>query len=537
MSVSPTAPIGEKHYQVCIVGAGPTGLMLANLLGISEIHTLVVERNISTVGEPRAVSIDDESLRTTQAAGLVEPVLADCLLDYGSHYFSADGRCFAKVEPTTREFGYPRRSAFRQPLFEATLRSGLDRFDHVDIRFETELTDFSQDPNSVSVALAPASGMSATITCDYLAACDGGRSFVRNALGIPLLGSTFEQRWLIIDLLATKDTFRQTRIFSNPVRPGICLPGPHGTRRYEFMLNPQETNEEAEAEEFSRRLLHDHGPDGDTEIVRRQVYTFHARKAERWRKGRIFLLGDAAHLTPPFAGQGLNSGIRDAHNLAWKLTAVLRGDLPDTLLQTYEQERRPHAWALIELAMAIGRVMVPTSTTNAWIKQTLFHALDLWPPAKRYVSEMRFKPKPYYETGFLAFPDNGFAKKFIGRMMPQPLVENREGTLGLLDESLGDQFCALALHEDPVHVSSMFSELPESVQQVCITPKHIMPSKTSTMICVRDATGGFEQFARGAKSPIFFVRPDRYIADTFEAGTNVQVAKRLKSLFNSCGSK
>jgi 3-(3-hydroxy-phenyl)propionate hydroxylase len=122
-----------KHYQVVIVGAGPTGLMLANLIGDAGIKTLVLERNASTVSEPRAVSIDDEALRTTQAAGLADEVIANVMLDYGSHYFSAKGQVFAKVEPSTREYGYPRRNAFRQPLLEATLRDGLDLFKNADI--------------------------------------------------------------------------------------------------------------------------------------------------------------------------------------------------------------------------------------------------------------------------------------------------------------------------------------------------------------------------------------------------------------------
>lgn len=522
----------QLGFQVIVAGAGPTGLMLANLLGQHNVRTLVVERNTSTVNQPRAVSIDDEALRTSQAAGLVDALLADTMLDYGSHYFSPDGRCFAKVEPQTREFGYPRRNAFRQPLLEASLRKGLDRFDHVQIRFGCEVTAFSQTDLSVSVDITGPDKSSETVTANYLAACDGGRSFVRSSLNIPLQGSTFAQRWLIIDLVETKDTFRQTRIFSNPKRPGICLPGPHGTRRYEFMLGAEETREDAETEAFSRALLRSHGPDGDTEIVRRQVYDFHARRAERWREGRIFLLGDAAHLTPPFAGQGMNSGIRDAHNLAWKLAAVVHHELPETLLETYEQERQPHAWALIELAMAIGRIMVPASKVDAWIKQTFFRMLDLWPPAKRYVSEMRFKPKPFYQTGFMARPETEFAGRTIGRMLPQPSVELLDGNTNLLDDLLGKGFSAIAFHSDPEHISRAFDGLPDTIHRICITPRTVLPVPTKTMTVVRDATGAFEAFAKNTKSPIFIVRPDRYIADAIEDDQIAIVAKHLKTLFN-----
>lgn len=522
------------HYQVIVCGAGPTGLMLANLLGTHGIRTLVVERNASTVSEPRAVSIDDESLRTAQAAGLVDEVLSDVMLDYGSHYFSADGACFARVEPTTREYGYPRRNAFRQPLLEATLHKGLERFDHVDIRFGCEVTGFSQDADRVTVTLG--SDRDATVTCDYLAACDGGRSFVRTALDIPLRGSSFEQRWLIIDLQGTRDRFRHTKIFSNPHRPGICLPGPHGTRRYEFMLTPEESVENAESEAFSRRLLRDHGPDGDTEIVRRQVYTFHARMAERWRENRIFLLGDAAHLTPPFAGQGMNSGIRDAQNLAWKLAAVLRAELPQSLLASYEAERKPHAWALIELAMAIGRVMVPTSRANAWLKQAFFRTLGLWPPAKRYVSEMRFKPKPYYQTGFRTQARDAFAQRTVGRMAPQPLVETDTGERLLLDGLLGSGFSVLVLDPDPCRAARILADLPDDVTRVCVTPRTEIPTPTDGLVCVRDTEGTFDAYRRLTERPILIVRPDRYIADAWDAGSGITAQARLKGLFNDKGN-
>jgi len=529
-----------KHYQVVVCGAGPTGLMLANLLGGLGIRTLVVERKPSVNTAPRAVSIDDEALRTTQAAGLSDALLTDVMLDYGSHYFSPDGTCFAKVEPAARTYGFPRRNAFRQPDLEAVLLGGLDRFTHIDMRFGHALTGFSQTPDGarpgkVALALAGASDPASAVTCDFLAACDGGRSFMRNALGIAMKGSTFEQRWLILDLADSRDTFRHTRVLSNPARPGICLPGPHRTRRYEFMLAADETTADAETEDFSRRLLRAHGPDGETEIVRRQVYTFHARAAERWRDGRIFLLGDAAHLTPPFAGQGMNSGIRDAHNLAWKLAAVLTGAMPQALLESYERERRPHAWALIELAMAIGRVMVPTSPFNAWLMQTGFRLLGMWPPAKRYVTQMGFKPKPYYRSGFLARPADRFGRGAIGRMLPQPLIETVAGRPLLLDEILGPGLTAIAIDDDPAAAADAFGALPAGIARLCVTPRSVIPAETDGITVVRDMEGALHSFAGAAARPVLFVRPDRYIADAFDRATCPDLGKRLQSLLNVNG--
>ena len=176
-----------------------------------------------------------------------------------------------------------------------------------------------------------------------LAACDGARSGIREALKISLIGSTYAQRWLIVDLVGSTDRFRHTRVYCDPARPALALPGPHGTRRYEFMMMPGETAEELLEESRVRGLMARHSAEDEgLEIVRKVVYTFHARVATTWRKGRVLLAGDAAHLTPPFAGQGMNSGVRDVWNLAWKLAAVAQGRANTALLDTYEEIGRAH---------------------------------------------------------------------------------------------------------------------------------------------------------------------------------------------------
>jgi 3-(3-hydroxy-phenyl)propionate hydroxylase len=524
-----------EHYPVVICGAGPTGLMLANLLGSYGVEVLLIERNAATVSEPRAVSIDDETLRTTQAAGLIDQVLPTLMLDYGSHYFSAAGECFAKVEPATREYGYPRRNAFRQPLLEAILHQGLARYAHVTPLFQHTLTAFEQDAEAVYLSIVPVAGIERKVSCDYFVACDGGRSFVRSSLEIPFAGSTFEQRWLIIDLLGTQDRFRHTQVFSNPKRPGISLPGPDGTRRFEFMLRDDEAIEEAESEGFSRDLMRAHGPDGEAEIVRRQVYTFHARKAERWRQGRIFLAGDAAHLTPPFAGQGMNSGIRDAHNLAWKLALVVGGELPESLLDSYQSERVPHAWALIELALTIGRVMVPRSKASAWLRQSFHKLLRAYPPAERYVAEMRFKPKPYYKSGFLAQPVDALGHRTIGRMLPQPTVETVEGDEILFDNILGGRFSVVLFCDDLQRAAKLLNDLPDSYCRICVTSKAYAAKPLRGIVVVRDHRDGFQDFARTAVSDsgterLILVRPDRYVADAFFTNNVGNLPARLSEL-------
>ena len=320
---------------VLFVGAGPTGLLLANLLGTMGIETVIVDRNESTVTDPRAVSIDDESMRALQSAGLSNEVLKIVTRGYGSIYKGPNGKAFSEVKPSSKDFGFDKRNAFEQPNLEALLRRGLDRFNSVTPFFRTTLTGFKRKSGYVSVFLKPEEGEEYVIDTKYMFGCDGGQSKVRKDLEINMLGSTFKEPWLIVDLKTTKNKGFHTEVLCDPKRSCISLPGPDGIRRYEFKLHKHEREEDVIKEDYVRKLLASVGPDKNEKFRRVKVYTFHARLAETWRKGRVFLAGDAAHLTPPFAGQGMNSGLRDSHNLAWKIFEALRKkNIPTRILDS-----------------------------------------------------------------------------------------------------------------------------------------------------------------------------------------------------------
>lgn len=507
----------DKVWPVVVVGAGPNGLTTANLLARYGVDVLLIERNETTVQEPRAVSIDDESLRTMQAIGVVDTVVSRVVLGYGSDYFSAGRSCFLRVRPTSKEFGYPRRNAFRQPVFEQQLR---DYFCTRAVRettseawFSTELIDFHQGPEYIDLVLRRADGSLAEVSTPYLVACDGGRSFVREKLGIKLSGSTFHERWLILDLEETRDPTRDTKVFCDPARPCLSLPGPDRTRRFEFMLQEGETEPEVTSPEFTRKLLKPHGEE-NTPLRRSRVYTFHARMADRWRDGRIFLVGDAAHLTPPFAGQGMNSGIRDAHNLSWKLAAVIQGRLGPRLLDTYEQERRKHAWEMILLALRMGKVMMPRSFWSAFGLQAAFRLLSIVPPARAYFAEMKYKPKPRFDSGFLARGSRRGAVPLVGRLFPQPEVRGA-GRTALLDEFLRNNFALVSLPQTP---PSLFERLPPNlwqplrIQKVAICAQGDTMSVPNGVTSVSDAEGEISRSMNYLPPGLALIRPDRYVA-------------------------
>ncbi|MGV2126585.1 bifunctional 3-(3-hydroxy-phenyl)propionate/3-hydroxycinnamic acid hydroxylase [Agrobacterium vitis] len=439
----------ETEVEVVVVGAGPTGLTLANLLGGMGVSVALVERNLTTVQEPRAVSIDDESMRTMQAIGLEDAVEKIVVRGYGSRYLSPAGELFLTVEPTSRDYGFDKRNAFQQPELEALLREGLARYPNVIQFFGWDMQTFSQTADSVTVEIAHAAKGTRVIRARYMVASDGGRSPTRGKLGVHLVGSTFVERWLIVDLVRTENRFRHTQVHCDPARPCISLPGPDNIRRYEFMLHTNEDEKDATEEAFVRGLLERVGPDRDCEFRRVRVYTFHARLADRWRDGNIFLAGDAAHLTPPFAGQGMNSGLRDAHNLAWKLAESLRGDMPSDFLDSYEIERRPHAWEMIALALRMGQVMMPENGIKALLTRAAFRILGLYPPVRDYFAQMRYKPKPRFRQGLL-WPDSRPEKEtMVGRLVPQPVVEDSHRHRVLLDRVLPDGPVALVFDEFP----------------------------------------------------------------------------------------
>lgn len=514
-------------FDVVIVGAGPTGLTLAHLLAQADVKVLLVEQNASTVGEPRAVSIDDESMRTLQSVGLADAAMADIAPAYGSEYLGPDGRRFAVVSPSQGEFGWPKRSAFRQPLLEGLLAEALKRNSNATLRFNTQCAEHRDLGDRVIVTLER-SGERSEVTCRFLIGADGGRSRTRRAIGAQMTGSSFEEKWLIADLVNTIDPYRETRVFSDPRRPALTLPGPNRTRRYEIRLKPGESEPEMVAEPRARALIAQYGGDANAQIDRLRVYTFQARIADCWRRGNVFLAGDAAHLMPPFAGQGMNTGLRDAANLAWKLAAVLKGKLGPALLDSYETERRDHAWTMIQFAVRMGYLISPENAFVAALTRFVFRASRLIPPLRDWLVQMRFKPKPRFKKGFFAHSGR-LSAQLCGRMVPQPMIERGQITMRL-DDVLGPGFSILCFGQDPAALAQGISSIAEKLGANvvgCLPRNYAFPAGSFEPL-IRDSGGEIGRFLRGSEAAVMLVRPDRYVAATF-SGLDISDAARVVS--------
>jgi 3-(3-hydroxy-phenyl)propionate hydroxylase len=526
-----------QRTDVVVVGAGPVGATIANLLGCLGIDTVLVDRATDVIEYPRAIGIDDEGLRTLQAAGLAEAILADTIQNVPLKFFDARGRCFADVQPRAREFGWYRRNIFTQPLAERALRAGLDRFPHVHTLLGHELLDLHQDGSGAQVTLQREGGQTVAVEARYVVGADGGRSTVRELLGVALLGDTHSRKWVVIDAAHDPLDAPYTALHCDPRRPYVCAHMPYDHRRWEFMLFPGEDAEEMLAPAKVRELLAAHVDDPDAvEVVRARVYTHHSRLAERFVVGRVALAGDAAHLMPPWAGQGLNTGLRDAANLAWKLAACAQGTAGPALLGTYEEERRAHARAMIDLSTTLGRILSPTRRSAARGRDLLFRAVTIAPAVKSWILEMRFKPQPVHRTGFFVrarLPQG--TPPTVGRMFIQPDVEV-DGRTVKLDDILGLGFVLLGFECDPAE--QLDEAATRALEQLGARVVRVIESRAgevhqrhagawSDTTVVEDVTNELRPWFLRRRARVVLLRPDRYVA---AVGTTASIGSDLVTL-------
>jgi 3-(3-hydroxy-phenyl)propionate hydroxylase len=425
-----------EDVDVLVVGCGPVGALTANLLGVRGVRTLVVETSTEPHGQPRAFSCDDEALRIYQQAGLRDEVVADMHVPSVADYVNAKGRAFASIELDEIDFGLGSRPLyfFDQPRLEATLRAGLDRFPHVRLRTGVTMVALSQGAATVTAVLRdPATGEESRVRARYVMGCDGARSATRQAAGIALSGSSYAEQWLAISGTVPPDAVRvtSTRFVCDWRRPAFVSPGAHGTYRLEFMLRDGESPETMDVPALVAPYV---DPDRFT-VTRSTGYTFHHLVASRWRAGRVFLVGDAAHQMPPFLGQGLCSGLRDAANLTWKLALVLSGGAGEDLLDTYETERRPHTEEMAATSVRMGHVFLVRNRFAAAARDAVLTAVQIIPRVRRFLSRFEFKPLPAHREGLMA---GGRRDGVVGAMFPQPTIGGR-----LFDESLGRDFAVV----------------------------------------------------------------------------------------------
>lgn len=522
------APDSSGHdTDVLIVGAGPVGLTLANILGLQGIRTLVTEERSTLIDYPRGVGLDDEALRTFQSIGLVEHVLPHTVPNQILRFYDARRRVLAEMAPPDARFGWPKRNGFVQPLVDAELLRGLDRFDHVEVWWDSPMTSCVQHAQGVTVEL----GGGSKVRAQYVVGCDGGRSQTRAMMGVSFDGTTSPTRWLVVDIANDPLGHPNSEVGADPERPYASISIAHGIRRFEFMIHADESDEQAEDPVFLTRMLARMVPYPDrVEVIRRRVYTHHSRIAGAFRSGRMLLAGDAAHLMPVWQGQGYNSGIRDAANLGWKLAAVINGQAGAKLLDTYDVERRKHARAMIDLSTMVGRVISPTNRRVAGARDVIIRSASIVPSLKRYVLEMRFKPMPRYEQGAVV---HSAGDASAGTLFIQPRVDTRTDRNVLLDDVLGTWFSVLCWNNHPRNIlgDRAFAQWKAlGARFVALRPRTQLdwPGQDDPdVVIVGDRTGGLKAWFDTHSESVVFLRPDRCIAGACIAQRSPELSAAL----------
>lgn len=510
---------------VVIIGAGPIGLTAANLLGSMGIDAVVLEQNAVTADLPRALLVDDEYMRLLASLGLLDAVAPHSSPPFGIHFVGMDGRPLIKVRPFRTPNGFHNRNGVMQPLLEKVLLEGAKRFSNLRVSYRRKLLRIV--PTSSGYDLTYLAGSEErTLATRFILGCDGSRSFVRGELQIPFDGERIEEPHLVLDLADFPDDAPHSRFFCNPRRPFNSIPTPYGGRRIEFMLMPGDDANTIATESSTRRLIDRFTPYKGAKItaIRRVVYSYSARIARTMHKDQAFLLGDAAHVMPPFGASAMNTGARDAANLCWKLGMVLRNEAGDSLLHTYDTERREQVKNIISYSVRIGRLANIHSVMLAWLRDKAIRCATVIPAIRSYFEEMRYMPKPFLRHGFVLHEDNGSSR--IGRTFPRLKLIGPGGEQTNFDAVAGKGFVL-------VGVDAAKADLDEIGRHPLIArlhPKILSLATGSEPGAFRILPDDVLKTDSSSAGIAMLVRPDRYVAAAGTKRTLITHLGRLTSI-------
>ncbi|MDB5875044.1 MAG: hypothetical protein JWQ07_4486 [Ramlibacter sp.] len=501
----------EDIFDVVQIGYGPVGQVNAALLGREGLRVAVFERYPGLYGLPRAGHIDHEVMRIFQSLGCAEQIEADALRSNEYEWRNREGKTLIRFHWNAEGVsGWPSDYLIYQPYVEVALDSAVRRCPSVQVHHSWEAVDIEQLDDHVRVMLrntgdeGSGGGQLRTVRARYVVASDGGSSFVRRKLEMPMTDLGFSQDWLVLDFREKQKLqfpFENGQI-CDPARPMCMFQLGQRHRRFAFMVLPGEAHRVRDPA-FCWKLVEPWIGQNDAELIRQAPYVFESKLLETWRRGGVFFIGDAAHIMPPFMGQGMCSGIRDAANLAWKFGMVLRGEASEALLDVYERERKPHVRSVIDLSVAVGRVSCMVDVDQARQRDEAFLAGKAPPPP----------PFPHLTHGMLDRPQDEDARKIVGHLGPQARI-SLEGKIALADDLVGAGWHLIS--RLPVakllnrEAFGFVSGLPLSILEVGDSPGDGHPV---------DVTGAYSRFFEAHSVDAILVRPDFYI---FSAAAGVQ---------------
>ncbi|WP_411720516.1 FAD-dependent monooxygenase [Mycetocola sp.] len=499
-------------FDFVVVGAGPVGLTAAALLSESGASVLVIEKSGSTSNEPKAISIDDEALRTYSQAGLAQKILSLVVPGTGTAYYGADGNMlFSAGAEVPYRLGFPFKNPFAQPELELLLVEELRKRPHVTLTFGACLSGLESSERDIRASYTSARGTE-TVHARFLLGADGGRSTVRSLLGITMSGRAHDEDWLVVDTLRDAHVERFGMHHGNPGRPHVIVPGLNGRCRYEFRLFEGE-GKAGELPDFSllQKVLAPYRNLDPADIDRAVIYRFNGLIADDWQVGSSFLLGDAAHMMPPFAGQGLNSGIRDAANLCWKLIAVAGGRAPAQILASYQAERFTHARATIRLSERLGRVVMTTSPRLAAFRDRTVAQAITTKAGRDFFQHMRYRPSPRFTCGLLA-PTPGAP---IGLPIGQPrCFDTSNSAVSLLDDQTGSGWALFRIEEFERPWPRVLVDFAgtNGIRTFDVPLTEIFPRTSSADSALIDVDGRLTAEFEPYRGRYVLVRPDHVVA-------------------------
>jgi 3-(3-hydroxy-phenyl)propionate hydroxylase len=491
----------STHFDVIIVGLGPTGAALANVLGQNGLSVCVLEKDATIYPLPRAIHFDGEVMRFFQSLGLraeIEAISRPGLT--GMHFVNAQGETLLIRGGVTANgpHGCANNYYFHQPELEQVLRQGLERFPNVQVLLQSTVHALHEQESAVTVDYSFAADAARhSISAAFVVGCDGARSLVRRTIGSTSLDLGLHQPWLVFDVIlheAMPSLPEFTVQHCNPERPMTYCYVTGLRRRWEIMLMPGDDPEKMVTPDIIWGLVSPWLTPNQADIERAVIYTFHSVIAQGWRKNRLLLAGDSAHQTPPFLGQGMCAGIRDVANLAWKLSAVIQGRACDSLLDTYESERTPHVHAFIDLAVRLGDIIQTTDPQAARERDEKFRAGQ--------PEIFSFPSPPLGPSATVG------AHPLVGRPFWQPRLADGQ----LLDTKLGQRFGLIAR-------ADLLGAL---------TPAQMLVLKKADVVQLSDTEPVLHQCLEKESLAAILLRPDRYVAAT--AANTAQLGAMLKAL-------
>lgn len=499
--------VDQTCYDVAIVGYGPAGAVAAALLGQAGLSVYVCDRLNGVYEMPRAISLDHEIMRVFQQIGVIDAIAPYLEPFTPSEYFGVDGQLIRRMTMLAPPYpqGYTPSLVFTQPPVERALRARVAQMPNVTVALGTELKSLQQDAEGAALSLLSDRQVASSLRARWVIACDGGASTVRAMVGIELEDLGFDEPWLVVDVRVNEQGLAKlpkTSVqYCEPQRPCTLVIGPGNHRRWEISLKPGEDAQKAATPEGAWALLSRWLTPNDGELWRQASYRFHALVASRWREGHVFVAGDAAHMQPPFLGQGMCQGVRDVANLSWKLAAVVKGEVTgsaaDALLDSYGEERKAHVRELTSRIKAVGAVICERDVEKARERDA------------RLLAEcgglVKDTPRqdilPRLETGFLSGRDTTGR----GTLFPQPRLEGGQ----FMDQRFG--------HGWRLVLDASFAAPPASKGLTVVSMGQEGHHETQGVV---------QAWMTRHQCHAALVRPDNYVFGT--AATEVQLQALLK---------